>query len=136
MSYRLDFAELVHYDSGQPGITLPVTLGFGQTMVRCEAKLDTGSSVCIFARDVGEELGLDIDSGLRLTIGTVTGNFVVYMHEIDLSVAGFGFNALVGFAEASHFSRNVLGRRGFIERVIVGLVDYQGDLYLGRYGDM
>src|SRR5262245_5604311 len=116
MSYQLNFSELVHYDAGHPGITLTVTLGLGQTRLTCEAKLDTGSSVCIFAHDVGERLGIDIDTGLRLTIGTVTGNFVAYMHEIDLVVAGFEFNALVGFAEGPHLSRNVLGRRGFMER--------------------
>jgi hypothetical protein len=46
----------------------------------------------------------------------------------------YRLSALVGFAEASRFSRNVLGRRGFIERMVIGLVDYQGDLYLGLYG--
>ena len=136
MSYQLSFAELVNYDADQPGITVAVTLGLNQVQVTCEAKLDTGSSVCLFARDLGERLGLDIGSGLRLTIGTVTGRFVAYMHEVHLSVGGFEFNALVGFAEAPHLSRNILGRRGFIERMVVGLVDYEGALYLGRYGDI
>jgi hypothetical protein len=92
-------------------------------------RIDTGSSNCIFARSVGEELGLDIESGLRLLVGTVTGNFVAYLHEVDLSLASFEFSGLVGFAADQGFRRNVLGRRGFIEQLTLGLVDYEGKLF-------
>lgn len=133
MSYQLSFTELVNYDAGQPSITIPITLTVGQTRVNCNAKVDTGSSNCIFARNVGEELGLNIETGIRLLVGTVTGKFVAYLHEVTLSLASFQFNGLVGFAEDNEFQRNVLGRRGFIEQMTLGLVDYEGKLYLGRY---
>ena len=68
MRHQLAFTELVNYDAGQPSITIPVTLSVSQTRVNCDAKVDTGSSNCIFARGVGEELGLDIESGLRLLV--------------------------------------------------------------------
>ncbi len=133
--HQLSFTELVNYDAGQPSITVPVTLSVSQTRVDCNAKIDTGSSNCIFARNVGEELGLDIGSGLRLLVGTVTGNFVAYLHEVNLSLASFEFSGLIGFAEDNEFRRNVLGRRGFIEQMTLGLVDYEGKLYLSRYDD-
>ena len=135
MSYQLAFTELVNYDAGQPSITVPVTLSVGEARVDCDAKIDTGSSNCIFARNLGEELGLDIESGLRLLVGTVTGNFVAYLHEVNLSLTSFEFSGLVGFAENKEFRRNVLGRRGFIEQMTLGLVDYEGKLYLGRYDE-
>ncbi len=135
MNYQLSFTELVNYDAGQPSITVPVTLSVGKMQVDCDAKIDTGSSNCIFARNLGEELGLDIESGLRLLVGTVTGNFVAYQHEVSLSLASFEFSGLVGFAENNEFRRNVLGRRGFIEQMALGLVDYEGKLYLGRYDE-
>lgn len=100
----------------------------------CEAKIDTGSTFCLFARKRGEELGLDIESGIRRTVGTVTGTFTVYLHELSLSVANLDFDALVGFAEDDTFQRDVLGRRGFLEQVILGLTDYEGKLYLNTYG--
>jgi hypothetical protein len=50
-------------------------------------------------------------------------------------VAGRSFIALVGFAEDEAFQRNVLGRRGFLEQVILGLVDYEGKLYLSDYNE-
>jgi hypothetical protein len=40
---------------------------------------------------------------------------------------------LVGFAADEAFQRNVLGRRGFLEQTVLGLVDYEGRLYLRRY---
>lgn len=135
MNYQLIFTELVNYDAGQPSITVPVTLSISEARVQCDAKVDTGSSNCIFARHLGEELGLDIETGLRLLVGTVTGNFVAYLHEVNLSLASFEFSGLVGFAEDQGFRRNVLGRRGFIEQMALGLVDYEGELYLGRYDE-
>lgn len=78
-------------------------------------------------------MGIDIETGLRLTVGTVTGKFVVYLHEVNLSVASFELGSLVGFATDDVFRRNVLGRRGFIEQMSLGLVDYEGKLYLDRY---
>jgi hypothetical protein len=133
MIHRLSFSELLNYDAGQPGITVPVTLSLNQAQVSCEAKVDTGASLCVFARSPGEQLGLDIASGLRQLMGTVTGSFVAYLHEVDFSVAGLEFSAFVAFAEDETFKRNVLGRRGFLEQVTLGLVDYEGRLYLGRY---
>ena len=135
MSYQLSFTELVNYDAGQPSITVPITLSVGQARVDCDAKVDTGSSNCIFARNLGEELGLDIETGLRLLVGTVTGTFVAYLHEVNLSLASFEFSGLVGFAEDQEFRRNVLGRRGFVEQIVLGLVDYEGKLYLSRYDE-
>lgn len=135
MRYQLSFTGLIDYDAGQPSISVPVTLSVSQARVHCDAKVDTGSSNCIFARNLGEELGLDVESGLRLLVGTVTGNFVVYLHEVNLSLASFEFSGLVGFAEDKEFRRNVLGRRGFIEQMTVGLVDYEGKLYLSRYDE-
>ena len=134
MSHQLTFDHLLSYDSGQPGITIAVRLRAYRGSVACEAKLDTGSAFCIFSRKTGEDLGVDIESGIRRIVGTVTGTFAVYLHEINLSVAGCSFSVLAGFAEDAVFQRNVLGRRGFLEQVILGLVDYEGKLYLSTYG--
>jgi len=136
MSYQLSFATLVQYDPGQPSVTVAVTLSLSQDHINCEAKVDTGASLCIFARDLGEQLGLEVESGMRQLVGTVTGTFVVYLHEVNLSVAGLECSAFVGFAEDAEFRRNVLGRRrGFLEQITLGLVDYEGQLYLSSYGN-
>jgi len=48
-------------------------------------------------------------------------------------LASFEFSGLVGFAEDKEFRRNVLGRRGFVEQIVLGLVDYEGKLHLSHY---
>lgn len=88
----------LNYDAGQPGITIELLLRLGSDNVACEAKMDTGSTFCIFARKVGEDLGCRIEDGLKRLVSTVTGTFVVYLHQVTLSVAGFELDALVGFA--------------------------------------
>ena len=60
---------------------------------------------------------------------------MAYLHEVNLSLASFEFSGLVGFAEDKEFRRNVLGRRGFIEQMTLGLIDYEGKLYLSRYDE-
>jgi hypothetical protein len=105
----MSFAKSVQYDPGQPSIAVAVTLSLSQDHINCEAKVDTGASLCIFARELGEQLGLEIESGMRQLVGTVTGTFVVYLHEVNLAVAGLECSAFVGFAEDEGFRRNVLG---------------------------
>ena len=133
MSFQLNFDHRLNYDAGQAGITLDVKLRLSRDEVACATKVDTGSTFSIFARKVGEDLGLEIEDGLKQLVGTVTGTFVVHLHEVTLSVLGFEWDALVGFVADDAFRRNVLGRRGFLDQTVLGLVDYEGQLYLSRY---
>lgn len=96
------------------------------------AKVDTGATYCIFQRLYGEHLGLDIERGHQQLIGTPTGSFVAYGHEVSLSVLEFEFDAVVYFAADDSFNRDVLGRHGWLSRVQLGIVDYKGKLYLDR----
>lgn len=54
---------------------------------------------------------------------------------MTLQVAEMKFDSLVFFAAEEGFARNVLGRFGWLDRVVLGLVDYEGKLYLNRYGN-
>ena len=42
---------------------------------------------------------------------------------------------VVYFAQDENFKRNVLGRHGWLDRVLIGINDYDGKLYLSRYED-
>ena len=134
MSETLTFALRYLYDPAKPGIQIPVVLSFGETSVRTEAKVDTGASLCVFQREHGEALGLSIESGDLVTIATATGTFEAFRHEVALTVLGIEMSAPVHFARHS-FGRNVLGRRGWIERLRLGIVDYDGALYVSQYDD-
>ena len=133
MAETLTFTSLYRYDTRRYGITLPVLLMLGDRVAEFKGKLDTGASLCVFARLHGEELGLDIEHGSRQEIATVMGNFVAYGHTVRLSVLDLEFDSTVYFAAETGFNRNVLGRQGWLERIKLGLVDYEGKLYLSDY---
>ncbi|MEW6207018.1 MAG: retropepsin-like aspartic protease [Acidobacteriota bacterium] len=133
MAQQLSFEHLIYYDPGLSGITIAVSLKSFEKDVSFTAKVDTGASYCIFERKHGEALGLNIEGGLVQPISTATGRFITYGHEVTLSVAGFEFDSMVYFAADDEITRNVLGRHGWLDRVVLGLIDYEGKLLLSRY---
>lgn len=74
---------------------------------------------------MARRLGFSIESGLLQPISTVTGRFITYGHQITLSVAGFEFDSMIYFAVDPSVTRNVLGRHGWLDRVVLGIVDYE-----------
>lgn len=134
MIHHLDFEKLVEYDVGKSGISLDVNLKLVGTTVAVETKIDTGSTNCVFTRNIGEKLGLEIESGELVRFSAATSGFTTYRHDVVIEVLGYEFDARVCFAENENFTRNVLGRFGFLDRVVLGLVDYEGKLFLNRYG--
>lgn len=133
MNYQLKFEKLVRYDSGKAGITVEVELRSGIDSTVFEAKIDTGSTFCIFERVYGEKLGIQIETGLRERIGTANSSFWAFGHLLTLVVEDYEFEATFYFAEDDTFKRNVLGRHGWLDRVTIAINDYDGKLYLSRY---
>ena len=132
--HSVEFAELYYYDTLKTGITLPVFLVSGEFETTVEAKIDTGASHSIFARIHGENLGLDIESGELLNVGTVRESFRVFGHELSIRFLDIELYTKIYFAEDEFMRRSVLGRQGFIDRVKLGLIDYEGKLLLSEYG--
>ena len=135
MRASLSFAIVYEYDSRSLGIEVPVALQAGDTSVEVRAKIDTGSTFSVFRRLVGERLGFDLASGHPEQISTVTGSFAAYGHEVTLIVLDLQITTMVYFAADEHFPRNVLGRQGWLDRVRLGLIDYDSQLYLSAYDD-
>jgi len=133
MSFELSFEKLIEYDIGKPGISVTVELSLRGSASIFEAKIDTGSTYCVFERGHGERLGLDIEKGERQTIGTTVGSFIAFGHWVTLRVENFTFDLMVFFAQNESHRRNVLGRNGWLDRVVIGINDYDGKLYLSRY---
>ena len=133
--YTIEFSIVHDYDTMKTGITIPVTLGYNSRTVDFEAKLDTGSSHCIFERRFGENLGLEIENGELEKFGTATVGFFAYGHEISLSVLEIETYSKVYFAKEESSTRNVLGRQGWLDRVKLGLIDYEGKLLLSAYSE-
>lgn len=132
MTFSLSFDVERGYSSAE-GIIVPVTLHHGLDRVSFEANIDTGSTFCIFNRGHAETLGLNVESGDPARFSTVTGTFEAFGHLLTLETLGYTFDVTVYFAAHESYSRNVLGRRGWLDQVRLGIVEYESKLYLSRY---
>lgn len=133
MTYQLNFDLLHQYDPGRPGIAIPISLSLGAQSLVTEAHLDSGAANCFFRRSLGEKLGLDVESGHLQGFSTPGGLVEGYGHSVTLEALGMEFDTIVYFAKDPGFNRNLLGRYGWLQRLRMGLIDYDGMLYLSRY---
>jgi hypothetical protein len=133
--HQLDFEKLHAYGSDKEGIEVPITLRVGQSTASFPAQLDTGAAFCVFERGYAETLGLEVESGSPLRFDTVVGSFDAFGHTLTLETLGYAFDVTVYFAAHESFTRNVLGRHGWLDQVKLGVVEYEGKLYLSRYDE-
>jgi len=133
MSFQLHFGIRHKYPSLATGITLDATLSRGPKRIECQAKVDTGAQCCLFEREIGEHLDLNIESGLRMEMGTLAGSLVAFGHEITLVTLGLTFETVGYFAESYDMQRNILGWQGWLQLVRLAIIDYDEELYLSPY---
>ena len=133
MTHQLTFASV--YDYGNEAILIPVELQLADKIVRTHAYVDTGATYCVFQRELATALDIDVEGGTPLRLSTVTGSFDAYGHILTLKTLDYSFNVTVYFAGHESFARNVLGRRGWLDQVRLGIVEYESKLYLNRYGE-
>lgn len=133
MPYQLNFEKLVSFDNNEEGIGLAVEIRYSDASVKINAKIDTGATYSIFERRFGAELGLDVESGMRQKFGTATSSFYAYGFRVTLTTAEIELDAMVFFAEDESFTKNVLGRITWLDNLVLGLVDYEGKIYLDKY---
>lgn len=135
MPFHLTFTQKSHYDSQSLGISVEVTLQRGSEEAITTAKIDTGAQVCLFARQIGEDLGINIETGWRLELQTLAGSLVAYGHEVTLEVLGLTFSTVVYFAADTNLKRNLLGRQGWLQLVKLAIIDYDSEIYLSPYDE-
>jgi hypothetical protein len=132
VSHQLTFDSIYNY--GSEAVVVPVELEFGGKSVRADAYIDTGATFCVFKRELATALDIEVESGTPLRFSSVTGGFDAYGHIVTVKTFGYSFDVTVYFAAFESFTRNVLGRRGWLDQVQLGLVEYESTLYLNRYG--
>jgi Aspartyl protease len=133
MAYHLDFEKLSPFDTRSEGIGLAVEIRYAEASITINATIDTGATFSIFERRFGEQLGLDVESGMRQRFGTATGIFYAYGFRVSLTTAGIELDSMVFFAADDGFMRNVLGRITWLDNLVLGLVHYEGKIYLSKY---
>lgn len=132
--YHLSFDRQHTYQTTSAGIEVPVSLFVTDETVEILTKVDTGATNCIFSHEVGDALGLEVESGQVERFSTPNGGvFTAYGHWVQMRCLGVHMDSLVYFAADPAFRRNVLGRRGWLEHVRVALIDYERLLFLAPY---
>lgn len=130
---RLNFSRIYAYPSDAKGILVPVVLKNGSETVHLIAYLDTGASNCLFERKFGELLNLDIETGEPKTFWTATGWVNTFGHMITAEVLGLQTESMVYFFADNQINKNLLGRSGWLDRVRLGLIEYDQQFYIAPY---
>lgn len=133
MSHQLYFEQKYNYDASESGVTLEVVLRRGSQYAHCLAKVDTGAQDCLFPKRIAEDLGVQLESGLRKEMSTLTGSFIAFGHEITLQTLNLSLNSFVYFAAEDNIQRSLLGRSGWLQLVRLAIIDYDQELYLSPY---
>jgi len=133
MPFELTFSESIPYPDTDGGIPLYVVLSRAGLRATAEAVVDSGGSVCLFSRELGVSLGLDIETGIPKRLDSLGGPIDSFGHEVTLETAGLTFQSVVYFAKHPNLPRNILGRQGWLRNIKLGIVDYENIMYLGKY---
>jgi hypothetical protein len=133
MSLYLPFEESFHYPDHKDGIAIHVTLKSGALLHITSAVVDTGGGVCLFSREIGELLGLDIEQGEYKRLRTLSGGLDSFGHEVAIKALNIVLDSTVYFAREEGLPRNILGRQGWLRKLRFCLVEYDNLIYLGRY---
>jgi len=112
---------------------VPVVLRVGSRNADITARIDTGATHCLFGRDAAGDLGIVVEDGYRQIFSTANSQFIAFGHDVVISVLGIELESMVYFFADPEIRKNVLGRRGWLDRVRLGLIDYDQTLYLSSY---
>lgn len=134
-AYSLHFTHTYGYPEAA-GIGVPVVLTLGNRTANVIANIDTGASHCLFESFWADHLGLIVEHGYRRTFSTANSRFEAFGHDVLINVLGIEFETTVYFFADPEIRKNVLGRRGWLDRVRLGVVDYDQTLYLSSYNSM
>ncbi len=131
--HRLEFTQSCGYSGEDDSVVVPVVLRVGERQVRLAASIDTGASFCVFGSELAEALGLRLEDGVRLRFRTANSVFDTFGHEVEIGVLGLATNAVVYFFADPTIDKNVLGRTGWLDRVRLGLVHHDSQVFLAPY---
>ena len=133
MIKQLTFNEELRYPDDPAGITFPTLISYGGKALRASAKVDCGADVCLFSREIGEELGLQVEQGIPKTMNLLNGSLEAFGHEVVIQTGDLIFQSVVYFAKYPGLPRNILGRQGWLRNIRLAIIDYDNLLYLSPY---
>jgi hypothetical protein len=103
------------HSANRPAI--PITLINGSNRIRYLALIDSGADLCIFHAEIGEQIGIDIESGKKLEFNGITGEkMLAFFHHVEVEVGGYRLPCYAGFCkELTKMPYGILGHQGFFD---------------------
>lgn len=88
---------------------------------RMDAVVDSGAPCCLFRADIGDFLGIDVDSGVGgVVAGMSAVQETVYFHKVNIAIEStWVINVMAGFIRKLTVP-GILGRIGFFDHFHVG----------------
>lgn len=104
---------------------IPIKLSFGQESINQMVLVDSGADFCVFRSEVGEALGIAIETGMPRMIGGINGEPLVgHVHMLDLTVGNYKNNVPVVFVDGlTEWGYEIVGQIGFFDQFKVSF-DY------------
>ena len=79
---------------------------------------------------------MDIELGVSKIFATANSRFQAFGHEVTINTLGIELHSMVFFFADAGIKKNVLGRRGWLDRVRIGIVDHDQLLYVADYDEV
>jgi len=100
---------------------IPIEIIYQGRSVSYEVLVDSGADFCIFDSQIGELLGIDIQSGEKKNVVGITGMFEpYYIHSVEINVGGWSYPVQVGFlTNIAQLGYGVVGQKGFFDLFVV-----------------
>jgi hypothetical protein len=130
---QLSFDVTFVYPDRTDGITIPTVLSFGDRIVNTFAKVDPGAECCVFSREIGEKLGIDIERGIPQSMGSLTETLDTFGHEVTIQTFDLAFQSIIYFAKYHGLNRNLLGRIGWLRNLRLAIIDYESKIFLSQH---
>jgi hypothetical protein len=123
-----------NYGSGVLRPVIPVEISTATQSVWYEVLVDSGADSCIFDAQIGELLGLNIETGEKHYVTGITGAPEPYfVHTITIKVSGWPYSIKAGFKpNFSALGYGVVGQKGFFDIFIVKFDLFKGEIELTR----
>lgn len=91
------------------------------------ALLDTGADETLFDHELAEAVGIEWDAGDSHEIQGIGGSVLtVHFKDAAYEIAGYRFQAPIGFTRMPAMFKAVLGQLGFFDRVMVAFDQPKG----------
>lgn len=114
---------------------IPVRLRYGSKIITILTLIDSGADSCYFHESVGRVLGIDIKSGRKESLRSLSSQQIpAYIHTVQLILQGEpAINIEAGFIEVDYLADGgLLGQQGFFDEFDIKFQRWQDSIYITR----